>query len=297
MTLNYTKVIADPTLGWIRLTNEEARFIDSCRYVQRLRYIHQLGLTFMVYPSAHHSRFEHSLGTLQIVTLMLEKMLRSSDVKELLISLGKSMGLDTEDDLIMHMRIAALLHDLGHLPFSHVFEGVLGQGIDPLIRNCSSSINEEMLGKVFKGPFKEHELITYFILTNNDEFKHVLKETMPNIDLRIIKALLHGDIIGKIADVLPQYVEVIGYEDDAFLRSLSDESRPLNILRGLITGDLDADRIEYVLRDSYLTGASIGSIISISDVERILDNMKLLRAVGIIYWLLTRRPGPTWRAS
>ncbi len=52
MTLSYTKVIADPALGWIRLTNEEARFIDSCRYIQRLRYIHQLGLTFMVYPSA-----------------------------------------------------------------------------------------------------------------------------------------------------------------------------------------------------------------------------------------------------
>ncbi len=57
------------------------------------------------------------------MTLMLERMLRSNDVRESLLNLGKSMGLDTEDEIIMHMRIAALLHDLGHLPFSHVFEG------------------------------------------------------------------------------------------------------------------------------------------------------------------------------
>ncbi|ADN51117.1 HD domain-containing protein [Vulcanisaeta distributa] len=278
MTLSYTKVIADPALGWIRLTNEEARFIDSCRYIQRLRYIHQLGLTFMVYPSAHHSRFEHSLGTLQIVTLMLERMLRSNDVRESLLNLGKSMGLDTEDDIIMHMRIAALLHDLGHLPFSHVFEGVFGQGIDPLITNCSRGVNEEVLGRVFKGPFKEHELITYFILTNNDEFKGVFKESMPDIDLRVIKALLHSDIVIKISELLPQFIDVIGYDDIAFLKSLSNELKSFNILRNLISGDLDADRVEYVLRDSYLTGASIGSVISISDIERILDNMKIVRS-------------------
>ena len=278
MTLNYAKVIADPALGWIRLTNEEARFIDSCRYIQRLRYIHQLGLTFMVYPSAHHSRFEHSLGALQIVTLMLERMLRSNEVKESLLNLGRSMGLDTEDELIMHMRVAALLHDLGHLPYSHVFEGVYGQGIDPLIKGCSKGVDEEVLGRVFKGPFKEHELITYFILTNNDEFKSVLRESMPNIDLRIIKALLHGDIVHKISELLPQYMDVIGYEDIKFLKSLGDELGPLNILRNLISGDLDADRVEYVLRDSYLTGASIGSVISISDIERILDNMRVIKS-------------------
>lgn len=205
-------------------------------------------------------------------------MLRSNEVRESLLNLGRSMGLDTEDELIMHMRIAALLHDLGHLPYSHVFEGVYGQGIDPLIKSCSKGIDEEVLGKVFKGPFKEHELITYFILTNNDEFKSVLRESMPNIDLRIIKALLHGDIIHKISELLPQYMDVISYEDIKFLKSLGDELGPLNILRNLISGDLDADRVEYVLRDSYLTGASIGSVISISDIERILDNMRVIKS-------------------
>ncbi|WP_243678401.1 hypothetical protein [Vulcanisaeta distributa] len=95
MTLSYTKVIADPALGWIRLTSEEARFIDSCRYIQRLRYIHQLGLTFMVYPSAHHSRFEHSLGALQIVTLMLERMLKSNEVRGGLYSILESPWVST----------------------------------------------------------------------------------------------------------------------------------------------------------------------------------------------------------
>ncbi len=276
MVLNYTKVIADPALGWIRLTDEEARFIDSCKYIQRLRHIRQLGLTYMVYPSARHSRFEHSLGALHVVSLMFEKLMRLSDVRELLLNFGKSIGLDTENELLLHMRITALLHDLGHLPFSHVFEGVFGQGIDPLIINCSENAREFALGNVFKGPFKEHELITYFILTNNDEFKKVLNESLPNIDLRIIKALLHSDIINKIIKVVPSYSEVIDQRDREFLQSMSDKSRIFNILRSLISGYLDADRIEYILRDSYLTGASIGTSISIGDIERIFDNMRVV---------------------
>ena len=280
MTLNYTKVIADPVLGWIRLTDEEARFIDSCRYVQRLRHVRQLGMTFMVYPSAHYTRFEHSLGVLQIVTLMLERILKSNDVRKSMLDLAKSVGLDTEDELLMHMRIAGLLHDLGHLPFSHLFEGVFGQGIDPLVRNCSEGVREEVLGRVFKGPFKEHEVITYFIMTNNDEFRSTLKETMPSIDLRIIRALLHGDMVIKITELLPQFADVVSGEDIAFLKSIGYGSGPLNILRQLISGDLDADRVEYVLRDSYLSGASIGSVIGIGDVERIFDNIRIVKGDG-----------------
>lgn len=276
MTLSYTKAIADPALGWIRLTNEEARFIDSCKCIQRLRHVHQLGLAYMVYPSAHHSRFEHSLGTLQIATLMFEKIMRMSNVRELLLALGKSLGLDTEDELILHVRIAALLHDLGHLPFSHVLEGTFGQGIEPLVRNCSEDSREASKGMVFRMPFKEHEVITYFILTNNDEFRSTLKEVLPNIDLRIVKAMLHADIIGKIMEVVPSYLDIIDYEDGKFLKSLNNESRLFNILRSLVSGDLDADRIEYILRDSYLTGASIGSTISIGDIERIFDNMRIV---------------------
>jgi len=281
MTLNYTKAIADPVLGWIRLTDDEARFVDSCKYIQRLRYVHQLGFTYMVYPSARYSRFEHSLGALQVVTLMFERLMRQENVRGILMDLGKRVGLDTEDELLLHMRITALLHDLGHLPFSHVFEGVFGQGIDPLISNCSRDAHEASLGMVLKGPFKEHEVITYFILTNNDEFRKVTKEIMPHIDLRIVKALLHMDIVGKLMKIMPQYVEVIGQEDREFLKSLGEDAlKPLNILKSLVSGDLDADRVEYILRDSYMSGASVGSTISIGDVERIFDNMKIMTNDG-----------------
>ncbi len=275
--MNYTKAIADPALGWIKLTDEEARFIDSCKYMQRLRHVRQLGMTFMVYPSAHYTRFEHSLGVLQIVTLILERMLRSNGVRESLLDLARSVGLDTEDELLMHMRMAALLHDLGHLPFSHLFEGVFGQGIDPLIENCSEGARDGMLGRVFKGPFKEHELITYLILTNNDEFRNTLRGTMPDIDLRIIKALLHGDIVIKISGLLPQFADVVGNEDIAFLKSIGNGLSSLSVLRQLISGDLDADRIDYVLRDSHMTGASIGSVVSINDIERIFDNIRIIK--------------------
>lgn len=275
MPLNYTKMIADPVLGWIKLTDEEARFIDSCKFVQRLRHIRQLGFTYMVYPSAHHTRFEHSLGALQVVTLMFERLIGLDSIHEQLLDFSKYIGLDTEHELLLHVRIAALLHDLGHLPFSHVFEGVFGQEINHLISNCSWDSHEASLGRIFKGSFKEHELITYFILTNNSEFRKTIKEVMPNVDLRIIKALLHSNMINRLM-LIPQYSEVVSQEDRDFLNLVGDYLGRLNILRSLISGDFDADRVEYILRDSQLTGARVGLSVGVGDIERIIDNMRVV---------------------
>src|SRR3990170_676742 len=99
------KFIRDPIYGFIELKNSEIRLLDS-PFLQRLRRIKQLGNTHLVYPSACHSRFEHSLGVLHVANRMTHK-----------IKLPTSQ--------IRVVRYAAMLHDIGHGPLSHNFEDII----------------------------------------------------------------------------------------------------------------------------------------------------------------------------
>src|SRR5713226_1749419 len=111
MTLKYVAEIRDPIHGYIKITKEERELIDSI-FVQRLRRIHQLAGAYLVYPGGVHSRFEHVIGTMHVAGLIGR-------------SLASKAGL--HDDDIQELRIAALLHDVGHGPFSHLFEEVLSE--------------------------------------------------------------------------------------------------------------------------------------------------------------------------
>jgi HD superfamily phosphohydrolase len=100
--------IFDPIHGFIALTEEERALVDSAVF-QRLRYIHQLGNVFLVYPGATHKRFEHSLGVMHLTTQLFDRI---------------SADFAAEERLYFRqiLRLAALCHDLGHLPFSHTAE-------------------------------------------------------------------------------------------------------------------------------------------------------------------------------
>lgn len=99
------KVIRDPIHGYIELDTLTLSLIDSPQ-VQRLRRISQLGLSNLVYPGANHTRFEHSLGVMHLATMLTGKIDSVTD--------------DEKEEL----KVAALLHDVGHGPFSHVTEGL-----------------------------------------------------------------------------------------------------------------------------------------------------------------------------
>src|SRR5271156_5389252 len=111
MTLRYVAEIRDPIHGYIKITEKERNIIDS-PFVQRLRRIHQLAGAYMVYPGGVHSRFEHVLGTMHVAGLIAE-------------SIYDDVGLG--DDDVQELRLAGLLHDVGHGPFSHLFEEVLAE--------------------------------------------------------------------------------------------------------------------------------------------------------------------------
>ena len=117
--------IRDPIHVFVRLDNDERSVLKS-RPFQRLRHIHQLALTYLVYPGATHRRFEHSLGVMELASRVFDVVTDRSSVTDKLKE--HLPELSREDQLGYWrkvLRIAALCHDIGHLPFSHSAESEL----------------------------------------------------------------------------------------------------------------------------------------------------------------------------
>ena len=125
MILEFTGEITDPIHKYIPITDLEKKLIDT-EVFQRLRKIRQLAGAHLVYPSAQHTRFEHSIGAMHLAGLAAESLLNKGYIA-------------CKED-VESLRIAALLHDIGHGPFSHLFEEVLRE-------KASNKINHEIIGK------------------------------------------------------------------------------------------------------------------------------------------------------
>jgi len=196
--------VRDPVHGFIRADALEAALINS-RVVQRLRFIHQLGFTFLVFPGAEHSRFSHVLGAMHLAGRLYDALCVKSD--------GLLPG-GTRSRERRLVRAAALLHDIGHAPFSHSAEGLFAGGID-------------------------HEEMTRRLLA------------LPEI----------GDLFARHGDgITPADVEQL----------LAGGSRPTDrLLARMISGELDVDKMDYLLRDSLFCGVRYGSF----DLERLLDTV------------------------
>ncbi len=113
-----TKEFRDPIYNFIHINNYEKKIIES-PYFQRLRYIHQLGMTYFVYPGAQHTRFDHSLGTMEIATRLFD-VIKNKKFKNRFI-INSIFGKEIKKYRQI-LRVACLLHDIGHYPFSHASE-------------------------------------------------------------------------------------------------------------------------------------------------------------------------------
>ncbi|MGW8122395.1 HD domain-containing protein [Roseivirga echinicomitans] len=147
--MNKKKIINDPVYGFITIRSELIFDIIDHPYFQRLRRIKQLGLTDLIYPGGHHTRFHHALGANHLMGATLEN-LRNKDVE---IS-------DAEFEGAM---IAILLHDIGHGPFSHALEFSLLEDVphEQISRMIISKLNKEFNGQldlaleIFNGTYKK----------------------------------------------------------------------------------------------------------------------------------------------
>ena len=233
--LHADKKIYDSVHGFIPFDEFEKELIDSLPF-QRLHYIHQLGIAYLVYPGATHTRFEHSLGVMHLATLMFEKICKSirPDVFHFVPRKGSS------DYLYWRrvIRMAALCPDLGHLPFSHVAE-------------------KDLLGRA------GHEVWTLKII-DSAYLKPVWDKLKASPSY--LEDLIERDIvedIKKIAIGEEKWKEVTG-------KTLSPWER---IVSEVITGDFfGADRIDYLLRDAKSTGVAYG----LFDYHQLIEMLRIL---------------------
>ena len=154
--------IRDPIHVFVRLDNYEREVLDS-RPFQRLRHIHQLALTYLVYPGATHKRFEHSLGVMQLASRVFDVVTNSANVTEKIRN--RLSQLDKPDDLSYWrrvLRMAALCHDMGHLPFSHSAEKELlpdGWDHERLTRDIITSDEMASIWERVTPPLRQDDII------------------------------------------------------------------------------------------------------------------------------------------
>jgi HD superfamily phosphohydrolase len=212
-------LIADPIYHYITMTDrvegeQTERDVIDTLWVQRLRRIFQLQSARWVFPSAEHTRFQHSLGTMHVAGVFSERLYPS------LYRIEKA-ELPSSSYIEELLRLAGLLHDVGHGPFCHFFD-------------------EQYLSR-----YK----------TNHEEIgQHIIRERISPF-LKKIRRSPHGPF---------RRGESLEPDQVAFLikRPMKKEERKhprwLNLLQHLFRGIFTVDNIDYVLRDAYMTGVSIG---------------------------------------
>jgi HD superfamily phosphohydrolase len=124
LTLRPVAEIRDPVHGYVKMTSVERDLIDS-PFIQRLRRVHQLAGSYLVYPGAVHTRFEHVVGAMHVAGQIAESIMATASI---------------DQDQIQEVRIAGLLHDIGHGPFSHMYEEVLAGRADVTHEDISQRI-------------------------------------------------------------------------------------------------------------------------------------------------------------
>ncbi|MCP5050729.1 MAG: HD domain-containing protein [bacterium] len=154
--------IRDPIHGFIQVETSQLKVLDS-RAFQRLRYIHQLGMTYLVYPGATHKRFEHSLGVMELAGRVFDIISSAQnihpDVKPWLPELGDQKNLDYWRNVI---RVAALCHDIGHMPFSHTAERELlpkGWNHERISRNLILSDEMKAIWSKMDPPLEPEDVV------------------------------------------------------------------------------------------------------------------------------------------
>lgn len=233
------KFINDPIHGLIGLSELECKIIQSNLF-NRLRRLQHLGLASLTFPGATHTRFSHSIGVMHIMSQMIDSLnkptSRFKDVKPA----------EIDDRAKQKLRLAALLHDIGHYPLSHATE--------PVFFRHESEKDET--GDDFEVNDREDGTTPFAIMANASTVEKVTHEQLG-------KAILNNSMELK---------EILGGEFSAkkIAQIFTKEFTERRLYSQLITSTLDCDRLDFLLRDSHYAGVSFGH----TDFNFIISNLR-----------------------
>jgi HD superfamily phosphohydrolase len=245
LVVNYKK-IHDSIHGYIPVSNYAIRIIDS-KYFQQLRNKKQLGTAYYVFPNAIHTRFEHSLGTYNFASRLMNCIMQNSKQSHISDYLSKVKYLQNYykckydgraklDKYICELvKIAALCHDLGHGPFSHLFDDVFL----PSVYNSDGTNTE-----YYKIPNITHEERSANLIEKIIKSDSLLKKIILDDEIEFIKHLINPS-----------------KEDTGFLFQIVS-----NYLNGL-----DVDKYDYLIRDSRVLGFNLSF-----DASRLVDDIVIV---------------------
>lgn len=234
------KIINDTVHGSIKVDGVLLDLMETAEF-QRLHHIHQLGLAYLVFPGANHTRLEHCLGTCHVADRM-----------------AMALGLGREETAIL--RCAGLLHDIGHGPFSHTLEFLFH---DSEGRDHMALTKEVITGKATMCP----------------------EMGPPGAIARILED--NGLDPKEVADLVvqPEGVDrnhTLGRYDGTVVRegptSIDDDRWPRRYMAQCIHSAIDADQLDYLLRDSHYTGVAHGVI----DLERIVQTLGISNGTLVV---------------
>ena len=200
------RVVTDAIHGSIRLEDDEWKVVDTASF-QRLRNLKQLQMAQLTYPNATHTRFAHSLGVFSVMKRVLEEG-------------AKALKLDDEQQM-KNLRLAALLHDVGHYPYSHLMEGI--DNVTLTEDFVSGGKKEIDLSAVAAYP--AHEEVGRTIVTKREDLVAAIGD---EVRAKEIADLFTGVAPGPLSK--------------------------------LIHSSLDMDRFDFLLRDANATGVPYGSV-------------------------------------
>ena len=236
--------VRDPIHGFVELTAEEREVVNTRAY-QRLRDIRQLGMGHMVYPGANHTRFEHCLGVLHVSSRMYDRLVDTSDKSLVDTMLPKAKK--KREALRRTLRLASLLHDLGHGPFSHSGEHLFVPADIPVDG-----------------------------LSRNERAKLLRKHTHEHMTA----ALMRTDEVSEAIEGCGCDVEEVVYvATERDLSEIEEPRRELDMANALLTGELGSDRCDYLLRDSHHSGQPAG----LFDLDRLIHQLTLVEKDGGVY--------------
>lgn len=242
--------IRDPIHGSIKIQKEEVPILEH-PFFQRLRNIKQLGFSEYVFPGATHTRYLHSIGVMEVVTKVFDQLFQDKKGKEW-------------ERLKETVRLSCLLHDIGHAPLSHTTEFVMPQVSELKLPSPFQSNSLER-----KATHEDYTIKSIIDSSFTESFK------MVEAKYGVTPTHIAGLIVGYNPD--PQYFQVEGVD-----------YYPL--LHQLVSSEMDCDRMDYLLRDSYFCGVSYGKF----DLDWIIDNLREAIIDGKAYLGISERAVSTF---